>query len=140
MVRFQLTSSWSIYLHWYRRLHRPAYSVTFNLKNTGSVPGTEVQFLLLSSHPLLMFIALQIPQLYVNMPASAGEPPSLLKGFTNIELQAGEKKSATINLSRYDLSIWDTVAQGWRRPQGTIRVTVGASSRDGRLEGTIPSY
>jgi hypothetical protein len=73
------------------------------------------------------------------MPASAGEPPSLLKGFTNIELQAGEKKSVTINLSRYDISIWDTVAQGWRRPQGTIKVTVGASSRDGRLEGTIPS-
>ena len=31
-------------------------------------------------------------------------------------------------LSRYDLSIWDVVAQEWRRPQGTIVVTVGAST------------
>ena len=40
-------------------------------------------------------------------------------------------------LSRYDLSIWDVVAQGWRRPQGTIGVTVGASSRDERLKSTL---
>lgn len=103
-------------------LHRPAYCVTFDITNTGSVPGTE------------------IPQLYVNMPASSGEPPSILKGFTNTEVQPGETNSVTINLSRYDLSYWDTVAQGWRKPSGTIKVTIGASSRDPRLYGSIPSY
>lgn len=82
----------------------------------------------------------QIPQLYVNMPASSGEPPSILKGFTNTEVQPGETNSVTINLSRYDLSYWDTVAQGWRKPSGTIKVTIGASSRDPRLYGSIPSY
>ena len=40
-------------------------------------------------------------------------------------------------LSRYDLSIWDVVAQGWRRPQGIIGVTIGASSRDKRLKATL---
>jgi len=40
-------------------------------------------------------------------------------------------------LSRYDLSIWDVVAQGWRRLQETISVTVGASSRDKRLRPTF---
>ena len=72
------------------------------------------------------------------MDASSGEPPSLLKGFTDVELGPGETKQVTIRLSCYDLSIWDTVAQGWRRPEGTIGLSVGASSRDIRLRGTIP--
>ncbi|KAF8346638.1 glycoside hydrolase family 3 protein [Amanita rubescens] len=102
-------------------LHRPAYQVTFNVKNVGSLYGTE------------------IPQLYVNMDPSSGEPPSLLKGFTDVVLASGETKPVTIQLSRYDLSIWDTVAQGWRRPEGKIGLSVGASSRDIRLRGAIPS-
>ena len=43
-----------------------------------------------------------------------------------------------ITLSRYDLSIWDAVKQGWRKPDGVIGVTVGASSRDKRLNGAVP--
>jgi hypothetical protein len=72
------------------------------------------------------------------MPASSGEPPSLLRGFTNVEIQPGKKKSVTLTLSRYDLSFWDTTAQGWRKPVSTIGVTIGASSRDARLHGHIP--
>ena len=81
---------------------------------------------------------MQIPQLYVHHPASAGEPPSVLKGFTDIRLNKGQTKTVTLALSRYDLSIWDTVAQGWAKPSGTIKFSVGASSRDFRLSGTIP--
>ena len=81
----------------------------------------------------------QIPQLYVNFPASAGEPPSVLRGFTNVEVAPYEREKVTITLSRYDLSIWDTEAQGWRRPKGTIHISVGVSSRDIRLGGKIPA-
>jgi len=97
--------------------------------------------------PILFYIASElfdpdnlpkIPQLYLNFQASSGEPPSVLRGFSNIELQPGEKKKVTITLSRYDLSIWDVEKQGWRKPDGEICVTVGASSRDGRLKGKIP--
>ncbi|KAF9025179.1 glycoside hydrolase family 3 protein [Hymenopellis radicata] len=101
-------------------LHEDAFKVTFNVRNSGAVYGGE------------------IPQLYLNMPASAEEPPSILEGFDNVELSPGESKEVTIFLSRYAVSIWDTVAQGWRRPEGTIGVTVGASSRDGRLFGSLP--
>jgi beta-glucosidase len=101
-------------------LHRPAYQVTFDVTNVGAVYGGE------------------IPQLYVNMPPSAGEPPSLLKGFTDVGLAPDETERVTIQLSRYDLSIWDTAEQGWRRPAGQILITVGASSRDDRLHGVIP--
>lgn len=80
----------------------------------------------------------KIPQLYLNMPASAGEPPAILKGFTNVEINPGATTTVTLTLSRYDLSIWDVVAQGWRKPSGVIGVTIGASSRDARLHGRIP--
>ena len=71
-------------------------------------------------------------------PASAGEPPSVLKGFTDVVLGPGETKTVSITMSRYDLSVWDTVTQSWRRPKGTIKLFVGASSRDVRLKGEIP--
>ncbi|KDR78187.1 hypothetical protein GALMADRAFT_94735 [Galerina marginata CBS 339.88] len=101
-------------------LHRPAYQATFNVKNTGPVLGGD------------------IPQLYINFPASSGEPPSVLKGFTDTTMGPGETNSVTITFSRYDLSIWDVVQQGWRKPDGKIGVVVGASSRDARLKGTVP--
>ncbi|PPQ72451.1 hypothetical protein CVT24_003117, partial [Panaeolus cyanescens] len=100
-------------------LHKPIIKVTFNIQNTGKVGGAET------------------PQLYLNFPASAGEPPSVLRGFDSVLLNPGQKKSVTITLSRYDLSIWDTQNQGWRRPDGTFGVTVGASSRDARLKGQL---
>ena len=81
----------------------------------------------------------QIPQLYVNFPASSGEPPSVLRGFTNVEVAPYARERVTITLSRYDLSIWDTEAQGWRKPKGTIHLSIGASSRDIRLRGKVPA-
>ena len=62
----------------------------------------------------------------------------MLRGFSNVELQPGQTKTVTITLSRYDLSIWDVEKQGWKKPDGKVGVTVGASSRDGRLKGKIP--
>ncbi|KDQ52335.1 glycoside hydrolase family 3 protein [Jaapia argillacea MUCL 33604] len=101
-------------------LHTPAYTVTFDLTNTGAYYGGE------------------IPQLYVHFPTDSGEPPSVLKGFTNANLNPGETQSITISIARYDLSIWDVAAQSWVKPAGNITFTVGASSRDGRLYGTVP--
>ncbi|KAG1742563.1 glycoside hydrolase family 3 protein [Suillus lakei] len=102
-------------------LHEPAFQVTFEVTNTGSVSGTE------------------IPQLYIHHPSSANEPPSVLKGFTNVEISPYDTKQVSITLSRYDLSIWDVVAQGWRKPSGQISFSIGASSRDFKLQGDIPT-
>lgn len=63
----------------------------------------------------------------------------MLKGFADVRLSKGERKTVTVTLSRYDLSIWDVVAQGWKKPSGQITFSVGASSRDFRLSGTIPA-
>ncbi|KAH9025135.1 fibronectin type III-like domain-containing protein [Lactarius hengduanensis] len=75
---------------------------------------------------------------YLHFPARAGEPPSVLRGFTDVDLQPGQAQSVTITLSRYDLSIWDVVSQSWIRPSGSYSLSVGASSRDFRLKGNIP--
>jgi len=101
-------------------LHRPAWIVTYNITNTGSVAGAEVS------------------QLYLEFPPSAEEPPSVLRGFESTYLVPGETKLVTIKLSRYDLSVWNSVQQGWSKPpHGPIGVLVGASSRDFRLRGSI---
>jgi beta-glucosidase len=68
----------------------------------------------------------------------AGEPPSVLRGFTDVDLQPGEEKSVNVTLSRYDLSVWDVPSQSWMRALGTYSLSVGASSRDFRLKCTIP--
>jgi len=106
-----LTISW---------LHIVAVNVTFQVQNTGAVAGTE------------------IPQIYLHYPANSGEPPAVLRGFTDVELQPGETQSVTLTLTRYDLSIWDTAGQSYVRALGTYSLSVGASSRDFRLNGTIP--
>jgi len=100
-------------------LHRPVYNVSFTVQNTGQIAGTEVS------------------QLYLHFPKEAGEPPSVLRGFTDVELGSGELKVVYITLSRYDLSIWDVVSQSWMRSMGTYSLSVGASSRDFRLKGTV---
>ncbi|KAI0945924.1 hypothetical protein AcV7_010038 [Taiwanofungus camphoratus] len=101
-------------------LHRPFVQVQFEVQNTGAVAGTE------------------IPQLYVHFPTGSGEPPSLLKGFDSVYLEPGETQTVILTVPRYELSIWDVISQSWIKPSGLFTLSVGASSRDFRLNGTIP--
>ena len=87
---------------------------------------------------LIPFRHTQIPQLYLHFPSSAGEPPSVLRGFSDVLLKPHQSETVTLTLSRYDLSVWDAAAQGWRKPDGRFTFSVGASSRDFRLRGSIP--
>ncbi|KDQ19728.1 glycoside hydrolase family 3 protein [Botryobasidium botryosum FD-172 SS1] len=100
-------------------LHTPWATITFTLANSGSVAGTE------------------IPQLYVSPPASANSPPYLLKGFDTVNLAAGASRTVTFTLSRYDLSVWNVQSQRWIIPTGTHGITVGSSSRNRLLTGSI---
>jgi beta-glucosidase len=86
-------------------------SVEFDLANTGQRPGTEVA------------------QLYLEFPASAGEPAKRLAGWARVELAPGERRRVRIVPDPYALSVWDTDAGAWRQPAGRYRLHVGASSR-----------
>jgi beta-glucosidase len=73
----------------------------------------------------------------LEFPASSGEPPKTLKGFTNVALEPGQTQQAQITISKYDLSYWDVVGQGWKKPNGKIGVLVSQSSRNVKLRGSI---
>ncbi|CAE6478958.1 unnamed protein product [Rhizoctonia solani] len=100
-------------------LHEPIFKISFAVKNTGKVAGSEVA------------------QLYLSPPASLGEPPSVLRGFSKVQLDPGKSKQVELILSRYDLSIWDVTRQGWAKMNGTVGVWIGGSSRDVKLRGSI---
>jgi beta-glucosidase len=97
--------------------------VSFQVENTGSVQGSEV------------------PQVYVGAPANP--PPSVqfavqkLVGFQRVELDPGEGEQVNIHVSKRELSYWSTPAQSWVLPGGERKISVGASSRDIRLHGSV---
>ena len=125
----------------HNRLHENVVSVSFTVKNTGSTAGYEVRLFKASCsvyHGVWTLTnAPQAPQLYIAFPSSAGEPPNVLRGFDSVHLNPGESKAVQMQLTRYDLSIWDVSSQRWIVPTGTFGVNVGASSRDLRLKGSI---
>jgi len=89
------------------------------ITNSGSVYGAEV------------------PQFYIGYPASSGEPPLQLRGFTKIGLAAGAKQTVSWTLSDKDVSIWDVSTHNWALQKGTFNAFVGSSSQDIRLKGTF---
>ncbi|MEZ2388523.1 glycoside hydrolase family 3 C-terminal domain-containing protein [bacterium RCC_150] len=79
-----------------------------------------------------------VPQFYVSVPNSQVQRPLReLKGFGSIDLDPGEEARLDVLLRRSDLAFWDTRIDGWVVETGAYEVTVGASSRDLRLIGTI---
>jgi beta-glucosidase len=94
-------------------------SVRFTVTNTGARPGV------------------QIPQVYVGFPGSAGEPPRQLKAFTRLALAPGAKRTVALAVAPAALRIW-TAARGWHTPAGSYRVQVGTSSRDLMLTRSVP--
>lgn len=94
--------------------------VTATIQNSGSVAGAEVA------------------QLYITLPSGAPDsPPKQLRGFSKLSLGPGESGTVTFNLRKKDLSYWDVEDQNWIVPAGDFKVSVGASSRDVRLTGSI---
>ncbi|KAK0375432.1 beta-glucosidase [Colletotrichum limetticola] len=89
--------------------------VRFRIKNTGGVAGQEIS------------------QLYLDGTDSLKH----LRGFEKVALEPGQTETVTLSLTRRDLSEWDAVSQNWKLRTGRIRLWVGASSRDIRLEGFL---
>ncbi|KAG0151348.1 hypothetical protein CROQUDRAFT_538950 [Cronartium quercuum f. sp. fusiforme G11] len=93
-----------------------AFTVTFSIENIGSVDGNEVA------------------QLYLGFPPQTGEPVRILRGFDRTFIKSRETKRVEINLRMIDISVWDVVHQEWVIPDGRMKIWIGASSRDLRLE------
>jgi beta-glucosidase len=93
--------------------------VDFDVTNSGARDGAEVV------------------QVYVGMPAAAGEPPKQLKGFAKLVLAAGKTSHATVALDARAFQYWDTATDAWVTAPGTYGIFVGSSSRDVKLYSTI---
>ena len=93
--------------------------VTFTVKNTGRRAGIE------------------IAEVYASLPASAGEPPKRLVGWSPVHLAAGEARAVTVNIDRLYLSIFNVTTDAWEVPKGDFTFRVGGSSRNLPLTATV---
>ena len=78
----------------------------------------------------------EVVQLYVSYPDSAvARPIKELKGFHRLSLAPGETRTVEFTLAADQLAWWDNA--GWAVEPGTIRVLVGSSSEDIRMQGEM---
>jgi len=95
-------------------------AVTLSVKNTGSRAGDEVV------------------QLYVRHEGSKVERPRKeLRGFERVALQAGQTKTVQLKLKAASLAYWDEKTNRFVVEREPVRLMVGGSSADVRLETTV---
>jgi len=95
-------------------------TVSVDVKNTGSRKGDEVV------------------QLYVaHLNSKVERARQELKGFKRIAIQPNETKTVTLTVKAEDLAYWDEKQNKWVVEEDQVKVMVGASSADVRLEKTI---
>ncbi|WP_240630610.1 glycoside hydrolase family 3 C-terminal domain-containing protein [Mycolicibacterium sp. GF69] len=80
----------------------------------------------------------EVVQVYAGLPASAvPRPPRWLVSFGDVQLDAGETATCELLFATSELAYWHTGAGRWAIEGGEYAVSVGASSRDLRLTGTV---
>jgi beta-glucosidase len=98
-------------------------SVHVQIRNTGGTDSDEV------------------PQVYLGAPSEI--PPGVqfpvrsLAAFDRIHLAAGEAKTITLHVPLRQLQYWSTASGHWVIATGKRTLSVGASSRDLRVEQAI---
>jgi beta-glucosidase len=94
-------------------------SVSFEVKNTGSVAGTE------------------IAEVYAELPAKAGESFKRLVAWERVALDAGESKTVTLKLNPLYLSIFNTDRNSFELLPGDYKILAGPSSAETPLSATL---
>ena len=95
-------------------------TVSFKITNTGTVAAMETA------------------QVYIGDPVcSVKRPPRELKNFKKVKLEPGETAEISLPISALDLSFYDEETKSWKLENGEFIVSVGSSSRDIRLRGSV---
>ncbi len=94
-----------------------AVSVSLEVTNTGVRAGTDTV------------------QLYLT--GRGGQPTLRLLGWAKVALDPGETKTVTITAEPRLLADYDVTAGGWRRPEGSVEVAIGASATALALRATV---
>jgi len=88
-------------------------TATLTVKNTGSIPGTEVV------------------QLYLTLPTTSEltHPPLALRAFSKVkDLAPGHSVEVSLGLDKYAVSYWEERIARWVVEKGEYKVKVGRSS------------
>ena len=97
--------------------------VKVHIKNAGGVDSDEV------------------PQVYLSapseIPAGVQFPVRALVAFDRVHLAAGEAKTVTLHVEPRLMQYWSTKSGAWETAAGKRTVSVGASSRDLRVEQVV---
>ncbi|KAK5173881.1 uncharacterized protein LTR77_002562 [Saxophila tyrrhenica] len=93
------------------QLYDVMFTVSATITNTGDIVGDEV------------------PQLYVSL-GGPENPRVVLRGFDRLTIQPGASETFTAQITRRDLSNWDTYSQNWVISNAPKFVYVGSSSRN----------
>jgi len=97
----------------------PNVELHFNVKNTGSVAGSE------------------IAEVYAALPANTEEPPKRLVGWSKIQLKPGEQKEFVVKVDPLYLSIFNVDKNTWQIAPGDYTIMVGGSSQSLPLKQSI---
>ncbi|KAL8833025.1 MAG: hypothetical protein Q9170_004553 [Blastenia crenularia] len=99
-------------------LYNVLYQVEATITNTGQIPGEEVA------------------QLYISL-GGPYDPKIVLRGFERLSIQPGSSTTFHADITRRDISNWDTNAQNWAVSSSPKMVYVGSSSRNLPLSATL---
>lgn len=87
------------------------WRVTVPVTNTGERDGSEVV------------------QAYLAAPGlGGGRPPQWFAGWDRVQPSPGHSATATIDISRDQVAVWDVAAHAWRIDPGPYEIRIGASS------------
>ncbi len=96
------------------------YEVSFAITNTGTREGSAV------------------PQLYVSeRNPSVPRPPKELKGFSKVNLKAGQTQKVMIRLDFRSFAFYDVESKSWKANKGKFDILIGSSSASIELKSEV---
>ncbi|KAG7008767.1 beta-glucosidase 1 [Physcia stellaris] len=100
------------------QLYDVLYQIDASVTNTGTIPGEEVA------------------QLYISL-GGPYDPKVMLRGFQRLSIQPNMTANFHVDITRRDISNWDSATQNWVISNYTKTVHVGTSSRKFFLNATL---
>jgi beta-glucosidase len=100
------------------QLYDVLFTVTATITNTGKIAGEEVA------------------QLYISL-GGPEDPKVVLRNFDRLSIQPGRSATFHADITRRDVSNWDTATQNWVITKYPKTVYVGSSSRTLPLSGPL---
>lgn len=100
-------------LHGQADANGPLYTVSFDVRNTGTGAAADVA------------------QLYVGeLKSKVARPVRELKGFARTQLDPGETRRVSLQLDARSFAYYDVASRSWRAEAGAYRVELGQSAEN----------